>query len=202
MKRNRERMTLVVGVTGGIGTGKTELSRMLGKLGAYIVDADMLTHEIYSCDEDLKKQLAGKFGGSVIRDGKVDRKALSGIVFADKEKLRELNSIVHGKVALQVAKEIEAGKNFRMTVLDVPIPVKKGFIDLCDVVVVVTSSMKNRIDRIVKRNSITAAEARNRIGSQMPQAEYVKIADLIIENNGDLCELESKAQDLFRGLLK
>jgi dephospho-CoA kinase len=192
---------LIIGVTGGIGCGKTEISRIFGDLGAHVIDADDIVHDLYLHDEILKRRIADTFGSQILHDGLIDRKLLSHAVIGNIGMLEKLNEIVHGRVEEEIIDEIGKNKNSGLIVLDVPIPVKKGFTDICDIVVVVKSSMKNRMARIMKRDSFSAAEAKKRIGSQIPQRDYEKIADVLIVNDGDISELEQKVKELYRRLL-
>lgn len=189
---------MIIGVTGGIGSGKTTFSKALEEKGAYLIDADQIVSTLYKYDKDLKKQVSELFGETIMMDDQLDRRKIVNIVTADKNKLNELNKIVHKRVEEEIKKDIEANSKKGIIVLDVPIPTKTGFMDVCDVIIVVNSFIRNRIDRIMSRNGIPGYEAKKRMKMQISQKEYVKIADHIITNNGSIEDLKEKATKLLK----
>ncbi len=190
----------IIGVTGGIGSGKSTVSKILSSLGAKIIDADAIAHKVTE-DSNVLTELSEKFGASIITaERKLDRERLASIVFEDTKELKELNNITHKYVAKKIIKEIEdikaIGKN-KIIVLDVPIPVKHGFLDVVDEVWVVVAEEQTRIKRVMKRSNVSYEEVQKRIKSQMSNDEYIKISDRVIENNEGLLELRRHIESLI-----
>jgi len=191
----------IIGVTGGIGSGKSTVARILRDLGAKIIDADKIAREVTAKGEPALAELVDYFGQEILdKDGELNRKYLANIVFNDKKKLEKLNEITHKyiikKIINKVNKLKEEGKH-DLIVLDVPIPVEHGFLDIAEEVWVVKSDKETRIRRIMERSKISYEEALKRIEAQISDDEYFKIATLIIENNGTLEELENTVAKLY-----
>lgn len=197
MKQNN---LIVLGVTGGIGCGKSTVSRILQEQGAEIIDADIICREIVMPGENALKELIETFGSSIVDDcGKLRRKYMAEMVFHNEEKLQKLNSIMHRHVAISIQDKIEELKikGAKVVVVDVPIPIKTGFLDLCDQIWTVTSTMDLRIDRLFKRSGMTRDEAISRINSQMSEQEYLNIADTVIHNDKDLKHLKEEVKQQY-----
>ncbi|HHW49214.1 MAG TPA: dephospho-CoA kinase [Clostridiaceae bacterium] len=194
-------LLMVIGITGGIGSGKSTVSKILRDLGAKVIDADRISREVTAKGKKAYDEIVDTFGSGVLNeDGELDRKKLADIVFNDQEKLKLLEGIVHKYVIEEIEKRVNAAKNewsSDIIVLDVPIPVKRGFIDLVDQVWVVTCDMETRIKRIMERSGYTYEEAVKRINSQMKEDEYLKIADEVLVNNGSIEELENSVAKLY-----
>ena len=191
----------VIGVTGGIGAGKSMVSRILVDLGAKVVDADKIARDIVKPGEPALMELVNEFGKEILTgQGELDRQKLSQMVFGDNEKLEKLNKITHKYIVERIINLVEKekrDKRFDIIVLDVPIPVKKGFLDIADEIWVVTADKETRIERIIKRSGFTREEAEKRIASLPGDEEYLEIADEVIENNSSLEELEKKVAKLY-----
>ncbi|WP_457028220.1 dephospho-CoA kinase [Kitasatospora sp. P5_F3] len=194
---------LRIGLTGGIGAGKSEVSRQLAALGALIVDSDLIAREVVAPGTDGLRAVAAEFGPSVLRaDGSLDRPALGALVFADPERLAALNAIVHPLVRARSA-ELEAAAGERDVVVhDVPLLAENGLAPLYDQVVVVDASDEARIDRLVRLRGMTEAEARARMAAQADRETRLAIADLVIDNSGSLDELAPRVQELWETLQK
>lgn len=208
MTRNRtehwlERMIMVkiIGVTGGIGSGKSSVARILKDLGAAVIDADVLAKSVTSAGTKALDELVGHFGRGIIGDdGELDRKKLADIVFSDADKLAMLNAITHKYIAEKIYDTVEVLKNtgkWDTIVLDVPIPIEKGFIDLADEIWVVSAERETRIRRVMERSGYTYEEISARIDSQMKDDEYLKLADEVIRNDDSIEELEQTVVRLF-----
>lgn len=191
---------MIIGVTGGIGTGKTAFSEFLGIAGARLIIADDLVHELYEKDESLIKAIGERFGSETVRNGMVDRTKLSEVVFGNMEKLKKLNRLVHKRVGEEIASRIHRQEGENLIVIDAPIPVKRGFLEFCDKVVVLKSSRDKRIERIKKRSGLTGEQIEKVFRAQPDDREYEKIADIVIENNGSLDELKDKAVSVIKEL--
>ncbi|KQV19158.1 MULTISPECIES: dephospho-CoA kinase [unclassified Kitasatospora] len=194
---------LRIGLTGGIGAGKSEVSRQLAALGALIVDSDLIAREVVAPGTDGLRAVVAEFGPSVLRaDGSLDRPALGALVFADPERLAALNAIVHPLVRARSA-ELEAAAGERDVVVhDVPLLAENGLAPLYDQVVVVDASDEARIDRLVRLRGMTEAEARARMAAQADRETRLAIADLVIDNSGTLAELAPRVQELWETLQK
>ncbi len=193
----------IIGITGPIGSGKSTVTGILStKYGAKIINADEISKLVVKKDQMAYMDIVNSFGSGVLDEsGELDRKILSGIVFRDSEKLKLLNDITHKYIVEEITKNINSAKeNLSVEVigLECIIPVEHGFMDVVDEIWVVTADMDTRIKRIMKRSSLTRKETIDRINSQKSEEEYLKIADKVIRNNGNLSELEEKISELIR----
>lgn len=192
----------IIGITGGIGAGKTSVSSILRELGAEVIDADLLSRQVVESGRPAYGQVVKEFGVKVLnKDGTIDRKALASIVFNNPERLRKLEAIIHAEVTKSIIERINSLKSLQyegLLVLDVPIPVDHGFRDSVDTVWVVTADEQTRVKRIMKRSGLSQEEARQRIRSQMSQEKYMQLGDKILENEGDLENLRSNVEILVK----
>lgn len=194
---------LRVGLTGGIGSGKSEVARMLGKSGwpTLVIDADLLAREVVEVGSDGLAKIVEEFGPSVLRmDGSLDRAALGQIVFADPEARERLESIVHPRVRERAA-EIEAVASPETVVVHViPLLVETGQADRFDLVVVVDVPEDVQIERLLHTRGMTEDEARVRIAAQATRDARLAAADVVLDNSGSLDDLWTKVFDLSREL--
>lgn len=194
----------IIGVTGGIGAGKTSVSGILRDLGAVVLDADRISREVTQPGKPAWIEIKKTFGDGVFKeDGTLDRKKLARIVFSSEEKKLELERIIHKEVVAKIEETLKSLKDSGydgVAVLDVPIPVERGFLDIVDRVWVVISDDETRIERVMKRSGISREDAEKRINSQLPQEEYKKLAHETIENNGSFDELKEKVTALYMSL--
>lgn len=188
----------VLGVTGGIGSGKSTVSEILGNRGIRVLDADRISKEVTDLNGIALPEIAEVFGNRSIKNGALDRKYISSIVFNDKTKLDVLSSIIHRYVLEYIAVEIdkERQRGTKCVVLDVPIPVRKGFLDKCNQVWVVTCDMNVRLNRLSDRG-MNIEDAKRRIAMQMTDEEYVSLGDFEIDNSGSLDDLHQKVEALI-----
>lgn len=203
MKLNRD--SLVLGITGGIGSGKSTVSHLLKELGAVIIDADSISRQVVMPGEKALEELTAEFGDDILDDwGELKRKLLAEIVFDDKEKLKRLNGIVHKYVAQRIKDNVkeQLAKKTRIIVIDAPIPIKIGFLDLCNQVWTVSASMELRIERVMERNGMTYNQAVSRVNSQIDDEEYISIANTVIYNNKDIFHLKDEVTRQFTKLLR
>jgi len=187
---------MILGLTGGIASGKSTVSKKLKELGSYIIDADKISREVSDSKEILKK-LEGNFGLQIIDSGHLDRKKLRELVFEKKEKRELLNSIMHPVIEKKIIKEIEENKKEKLIILDVPLLYETKLEYLCDKVLVVSVDEKIQIERLKKRDMIEKKMAKKIINTQMPLTEKLKKADIYIENNGTLDELLEKTKMIY-----
>lgn len=190
-----------IGVTGGIGSGKSTVARILQKYGADVIFADDLAKELTEPDMPAYWKIIEYFGTGIIgEDRKINRKKLAEIVFSDSAELKRLNEITHTIVADTIIKLVDEyrGSGRKLVVVEAIVPVEHGFLDVVDTVWVVLANESTRIDRVMKRSDMTYEEARKRIQSQMSDEMYISIADQIIYNDGTLKELEEKVWGLLK----
>ncbi|HAS80409.1 MAG TPA: dephospho-CoA kinase [Fusobacteriaceae bacterium] len=190
---------MILGLTGGIASGKSTVSKKLKELGSYIIDADKISREVSDSTEILKK-LEENFGLQIIDSGHLDRKKLRELVFEKKEKRELLNSIMHPIIEKKIVKEIEENKKEKLIILDVPLLYETKLEYLCDKVLVVSVDEKIQIERLKVRDKIEKKMAKKIISTQMPLTEKLKKADIHIENNGNLDELLEKTKMIYTQL--
>jgi dephospho-CoA kinase len=193
---------LLVGLTGGLGAGKSTVGRMLGDRGAILVDADELAHHALDPGTPAYAQVCDLFGDEVITSsGELDRAAIAASVFDQPERRRALESIVHPEVFRMLAEIVEARRDSDdIIVFDAPLIVETGFHDACDAVVVVTASEEERVARAVRDRGMSPDEARARIRAQLGDAEREAVADVVIRNDGSVAELERRVEELWEQL--
>jgi dephospho-CoA kinase len=191
----------IIGVTGGIGSGKSTVSSTLRDLGAAVVDADVISRSVIVSGGRAFEELVEYFGNEIVGEsGEIDRAKLATIAFNDKVKLHALNCITHKHVADKIQDTVEflttSGK-WDIIVIDAPIPVERGFLDLADEVWVVVADLDARISRVVERSGYSVEAVKERIASQLREDQYISIADETISNNGSVEELEQAVVKLF-----
>jgi dephospho-CoA kinase len=194
---------IVIGVTGGIGTGKSEVSRFLEALGAFVIDADRVGHSIYLPDTQGWREVVEAFGQDVLSPNReVDRRKLGAIVFSDPKALAKLNSITHPKIAQRI-REItqeqrgQGTKSPKAVVVEAAILIEAGWVYLVAEVWVATTDSEQVVRRIQQPNNFSEEQIRGRINAQMTQAERVKHATVVVENSGDLEQLHRKLRELW-----
>jgi len=195
---------VVIGLTGGIGTGKSTVSRMLARRGAVIIDADKVGHAAYKPHTEAWEEVVATFGREILReDGEIDRQRLGEIVFQNPEALKQLNQIVHPKMARMMKAEIEGlrDKGTQVVVLEAAVLIEANWLPLVDEVWVVTAAEEMVVRRLQDGKGLTREQAQARIRSQLSPAERARYASVIIENDGLLSEVEDKVSALWQGLL-
>ena len=195
---------LTVGLTGGIGSGKSAVSRLLADRGAVVVDADVIAREVVEVGTAGLSAVAQEFGSQVIlADGSLDREALGQLVFNDPDALRRLNAVVHPLIGARTSELVEQARQAGTEVLvhDVPLLVENGMAGLYDVVVVVTAAPSTQLDRLVRLRGMSEQDARSRIGSQALLADKVAVATHLVHNDGPIRELSPQVDTLWQ-LLK
>lgn len=194
---------LKIGLTGGIGAGKSEVSRLFAARGAVIVDSDLIAREVVAPGTDGLAAVVAEFGPQVLReDGTLDRPALGAVVFADPEKLRALNAIVHPLVRARSAELEAAAAPDAVVVHDVPLLAENGLAPLFDLVVVIDADDEVRLDRLVRLRGMAEEEARARMAAQASRVDRLAIADLVIDNGGPLEALAARVDEVWAELVK
>lgn len=195
---------MIIGLTGGIGAGKSVVGGMLRELGAYVIDTDKVGHRVYEPGSEGWRKLVEAFGeGIVAADGTIDRKRLGEIVFADEPRRRTLNGIVHPLIFQEIMREIGERRAAGFTghvVLEAPILVEAKGTGLVERIWVVVAPRAVIEERLVRSRDLTPAEIRARMQAQLDDAERRKHADLVIENDGDLTALRARVEAAWRTL--
>ncbi|MFJ9440834.1 dephospho-CoA kinase [Kitasatospora sp. NPDC101235] len=194
---------LKIGLTGGIGAGKSEVSRLFAARGAVIVDSDVIAREVVAPGTDGLAAVVAEFGPQVLReDGMLDRPALGAVVFADPERLKALNAIVHPLVRARSAALEAAAAPDAVVVHDVPLLAENGLAPLFDLVVVVDAADEVRLERLVRLRGMAEEEARARMAAQASREDRLAIANLVIDNGAGLAELEARVAEVWAELAR
>ena len=196
----------VIGLTGGIGTGKSEVSRLLNELGAEVIEADKVAHEAYEPGTSGWREVVEAFGEGVLdADGRIDRKALGGIVFDDDQARERLNGIIHPIVRRLLEERIAEleRQGTRVAVIEVPLLVEaikqqSRWTQMLDEIWVVTAPEEEAVARVRARSGLDETAIRARIGSQATERERIEFADAIIDNGGSLEGLRREVMNLWR----
>lgn len=198
-------MMCVLGLTGGIASGKSTVARMLAACGAQVIDADQLARDVVALGSEALAQIAREFGPLVLNpDGSLNRTALGGIVFQDPQKRRRLEEITHPRIIAKMQAQLQALESqdqaFRV-VLDVPLLFETPeILRLCDYTVVVWVPESLQICRLMCRDGLGRREALKRIGAQIPLDQKRLLADIVIDNSGSLADTQSQVRELWDGL--
>ncbi len=190
---------MVLGVTGGIATGKSNVAGMFRALGAVVVSADELAREVVVPGAAALPKLVERFGESILLgDGTLNRKALAEIIFADPEARVALNAIMHPAIADLAEQRLwELSRGQGLVVYEAPLLFEAGAEGRVDAVLVVTADEQQQVRRLMARDEIGELAARARIAAQMPLAEKVRRADYVIDNSGTLLQAEAQVRELF-----
>ncbi len=179
---------MIIGVTGGIGCGKSTACKILSEKGYKIIDVDIVAKQMLDIGGICYDEVVKEFG-CVAQNGEIDRRALANIVFGDEVALKKLNSIVHPKVHMEMARLL--GQIDGDVVIDCALLIESGYVAMCDKVVLLSANKKIRIDRIAQRNKITKKEAKVRIEAQNKDDFRKPFADVVITSNGSEEELKN-----------
>jgi dephospho-CoA kinase len=192
---------LRIGLTGGIGSGKSEVSRLLASRGALVIDADLLAREVVEPGTSGLAAIVEAFGPDVLTDdGALDRPALGARVFGDDAARRSLEAIVHPRVRARAA-ELESGAaSDAIVVHDIPLLVESGQADSFDGVIVVDAPVELQVRRLVERRGMAESAARDRIAAQASREQRAGVADWIVDNTGSLADLEVAVDRIWRDL--
>ncbi|MGW6206572.1 dephospho-CoA kinase [Streptomyces sp. NPDC055089] len=194
---------LKVGLTGGIGAGKSEVSRMLAGYGAVLIDADRIAREVVEPGTPGLDAVVGEFGTGILTpEGTLDRPKLGSVVFSDGERLAALNAIVHPLVGARSAELERAAGPDSVVVHDVPLLTENGLAPLYDLVIVVDAAPETQLDRLVRLRGMTEQEARARMAAQATREQRRAVADLVIDNDGPIEALEPQVREAWAELTR
>lgn len=188
-------MAKVIGVTGGIASGKSLVSAYLIAHGFPIVDADIVAREVVAPDSIGLKKVAATFGNEIVdTKGNLDRKRLAKIVFADDSQLKLLNDILQPLIRQQIQKELQQfiAQGQEYIFLVAPLLFEENYQSMCDEIMVVTVTLQNQLQRLMSRDQLNEQQARRRIAAQWPLSRKIALADVVIDNDGTIAQ--TKAQ--------
>jgi dephospho-CoA kinase len=189
-----------IGLTGGIGSGKSTVARRLAELGAIIIDADAIAREVVEPGTAGLRQVVARFGDEILTsEGALNRPKLGSIVFADAEALADLNAIVHPLVGARTAELMGQVADDDVVVVDVPLLVENELQDGFDAVLVVEAPIEVRLKRLVARG-LTEDDARSRIAAQASDEQRREVATVVLDNAGSVAELHAHVDDAYRRL--
>ena len=193
----------VIGLTGGISSGKSTVSQFLAKLGAVIIDADKVGHEVFKPDSEAWREVVAAFGRQIITtNGAIDREKLGEIVFSNSEARARLNQIMHPRMYDSVKTRLDEYRRqgAGIVVLEAPLLLEAGWTSLVDEVWVATTSEATVLKRLRERTGLSEKESLARIRSQLPTEKRVKHADVVINTDCSLEELKAKVKELWKEL--
>lgn len=196
-------MTSIVGLTGGIASGKSTVGRFFRELGVHVVDADQVAREVVAPGTDGLAEVVRAFGTEVLAaDGSLDRKQLGGIVFADPAKRKILEGITHPRIGARSMEDLAAlaQRGDPYAVYEATLLVENGSYRMMAALVVVAAAEDTQIARVVARDGLTEDDARARIGAQLPLAQKIAVADHVVWNDGDLAALRARTKEVHDAL--
>ena len=191
---------LIVGLTGGIGAGKSTVANMFAQLGALTIDADQLARDAIEQGTTGFDEVVAEFSSSILTDGDIDRQKLGKIVFKEADKRKKLEAIIHPKVQAALATKIKSLSPGDILVYEIPLLVETGAADKFDYIITVESDIENRLDRLFERG-MDEDEAERRIAAQASQAQREAVADRVIVNDGDRAELFAECARIWESEL-
>jgi len=195
-------MVYIIGITGGIGTGKSSAVKALQVPGTHVLDCDAIYHEVLADNTEMIAEIKSNFD-NILTGGKIDRKKLGDIVWHDPISLNKLNAITHKYMSTEIDRRIKsiASKNVNIIVIEAIALIESGLNEKCDIVVGIVTPQKNRLSRITSRDNLTKEQALLRINAQQPESFYRKNCDHILENVYDTqAEFDEKCKEFFKGL--
>ncbi len=195
---------LLVGLTGGLGAGKSTVAGMLAGRGAIVVDADHLARDAIAPGTPGHRKVLEIFGDEVVSaSGEIDRETLARVVFADREKRRALESVTHPEVFRLLAEIVETYRDTQaIVVFDAALIIESGFHEACDVLVVVSAPPEQQVERVARERGMSGAEATSRLAAQLSPERREALADIVVRNDGDLAALEAEVDRLWDELVR
>ncbi len=205
IKHRKYKNPKVIGVSGGIGSGQSTVCEIFKKLGCKIISVDEKAKQVIQKNKTVQTEIKKEFGNKVFfRDGNLNRKLLASIVFNDENKTQTLNRIVHPRMVADVVEEMESARfsgRYPLIIVDAALIYEISIEKLFDSVIVVFSNQNQRIKRVVQRDNVQKEEVLARMDRQIPLAEKQKWADFVIDNRGEIADLEKQVQKVFDELV-
>jgi dephospho-CoA kinase len=193
---------LFVGLTGGIGSGKSSVAARLAELGAVVIDSDGLAREVVEPGTDGHAEVVARFGSGILApDGSIDRAVLATLVFADSAARKDLEAIVHPRVRARTAEIAQAAPPGAIVVNDVPLLIEAGLHSAYHLILVVLASEETRVARLTADRGMAETEARNRIAAQATDEQRRAVADVVLYNDGSLAQLLHEVDRVWRDIL-
>ena len=194
---------MIVGLTGGIASGKTTAARLFKKKGALVLDADAIGHKVIERGNPAYRKVVSFFGPEILnKNHSINRCGLAEIVFSSHLKLKKLNSFVHPEIIKIIKGEAKKWKGKKVIVIDAPLLIETGLHKKVDKVVVVTCRIKIQIERLIKRDGLSPREARERVSFQLPLRDKVKLADEVIDGELSLKNLQARVNRIWQEFLE
>ncbi len=188
----------LIALTGGIGAGKSTVSAELSRLGACVIDSDKVSVRLMQPGEAAYCATVKEFGEQILcENGEIDRKALAEIVFSDKSRLEALNKITHPLIYREMQRLAALADN-SVVCMEIPLLFSTDCPIIFDMTVAVVAPRETRIERVMRRDGCTREQAEARIANQLPDEQMRSLADYVIENNGDVCSVNTKTAELYR----
>ena len=188
---------MIIGITGGTGCGKTTALAVIQELGGVVLDCDAIYHRLLQQDKALLSAIENRFPGTV-ENGTLNRKKLGNLVFSDKNALLDLDKITHTAVKIELLRLLEPKP--KLAAIDAIALFESGLNALCDCTIAVTAPEEVRVQRLMARDGIDEAYARQRIAAQRPQAEFAALCDYVLVNDGSPADFHGKCLAFFRGI--
>jgi dephospho-CoA kinase len=196
---------LHVGLTGNIASGKSHTAMLFAEMGAHIIDADVVAHDLLSLGTNTYQKIVEAFGENILgAEGGIDRKKLGQIIFFDDEKRKLLNQLTHHDVGAEILRkifELEQAFSRGIVIVDAALMIETGGYKIYDRLIVVTCDPSLQLVRLMSRNQLSEREAQARMNSQMPMEEKLKLADYTIDTSGTLRQTRDQAEAIYRDLL-
>ena len=195
--KRRKHFRLVLGITGGFGSGKTTVAKCFRSFGAYLIDADKIARDLLVPGTGAYRKILAVFGASIIRkDKSIDRRKLARIIFGNDKLLKKLNRIIHPKVIFRIHQDIKAHQG--IIAIDAPLLFETGLFRKADFIIVVNAGRRKQIARLAKKRHFSREDILARIRAQMPLYKKAKQADIIIDNSGTVAQTKRQVKQLIR----
>jgi len=191
---------MIIGLTGSFGSGKTTVAKMFAALGAKVLDADKIAHQVMKKGQKCFRPIVRLFGPDILHGGEIDRRELGKIVFKDSAKLRKLCRIIHPEVTRVIQKKARSFLKSQIIIIDAPLLIEAGLHRVVDVLIVVRANQPLQVKRVTRRMHISQQEVLRRIQHQMPIQEKLRMADIVIDNRGNLLQTKQQVQFLWTRL--
>ena len=191
---------LIIGITGPSGSGKTQITKILNNKNYLIINADLISHKLLAENKELHNKIIYNYSNIILdNNNQIDRKKLGKIVFSDPKKLELLNNIIFPYIKKDIKNKIKKFDN-KIIILDAPTLIESKLFKICDKIIVVLADKNILLERIIKRDKISLKDAKNRLDRQLNDKKYIKVANYILYNNGNIKELDFKINEILKNM--